>query len=75
MTLTCMQLLLVMVYRKTVWLPPYGPEFAVPKFSLLMDVRQFPPPAKDADDAAALAAATSPAVPIARTEATPAASV
>jgi hypothetical protein len=52
-------------------LPPYGPEFAVPNGCLVMDVPQCFPPA---GDAAALAA-TSPAVPIARAAATPAASV
>src|SRR5215831_4345883 len=71
MTRTCMQLLLVMVYRNTVSLPPYGPESAVPKFSLLMEVLQCPPP-DPAGDAAALVAATSPPVPTTSTAATPA---
>jgi len=47
----------------------------MPNFCLVMDVLQCLPPADDAGDAAALAAATNPAVPIARTVATPAPSV
>jgi hypothetical protein len=54
-------------------LPPYGPEFAVPNLCLVMDVLQCFQPADDAGDAAALAA--SPAVPMARTVATPAPSM